>query len=213
MLIDPNITSYIHSLERGNPRQLEELRAFAEKEGVPIIRREMESFIRVLFELKKPERILEIGAGVGYSSIFFAFNTPAGCSITTIENFDERVRQCGENIKAFSLEDRIKLISGDASEVLKEFTGPYDFIFLDAAKAQYITMLPDILRLLEPGGVLLADNILQEGHLIESRYITPRRQRTIHERMREFVWEVKHSPELESAVITIGDGVTLSVKK
>ena len=100
-----------------------------------------------------------------------------------------------------------------AADVLKELEGPFDFIFLDAAKAQYISMLPDIRRLLPQGGILLADNVLQDGELIRSRYLTPRRQRTIHERMREFIWEMKHSPDFETSLLTVGDGVILSIRK
>ena len=213
MIVDPNITSYIYSLEKDNPAPLEALRTFAEETGVPVIRREMESFIKVLLRLCKPGSILEIGSGIGYSAIFFAMNTPEDCHITTIENFEERVIQCRENISGSGFKDRITLIDGDAAEILKDMHEPADMIFLDAAKAQYITMLPDILRLMKTGSVLLADNILQDGHLTDSRYITPRRQRTIHERMREFVRAVKNTDELETSLITIGDGVALSVKK
>lgn len=211
MILDQNITTYIHSLECEPEPVLEKLRERAEAEGVPIIRREMESFIRVLLKMKAPKAILEIGAGVGYSAIFMAMNTD--CHITTIENYEERIVQARANIEETGMQDRITLIEDDAANVLPTLEGPYDMIFLDAAKGQYITFLPDILRLLPEGGILLADNVLQDGELVRSRYVTPRRQRTIHDRMREFIWEIKHSEELETSLITIGDGVTLSIRK
>ena len=213
MIVNKDVTTYIHSLEKDNTNLLEELREYAAREDVPIIRREMESFIRVLMDMNKPKRILEIGAAIGYSAILFAQSTEQDCTVTTIENYEERIVKARENFARSGYEERITLIADDAANVLKELEGPYDFIFLDAAKGQYIAFLPDILRLLRKGGVLLADNVLQEGELVRSRYVTPRRQRTIHDRMREFIWTVKHTDELETSVITIGDGVTLSVRK
>ena len=213
MIVDENLTTYIHSLESEDNETLSRLRLEAEADGVPIIRREMESFMRLLLSLRRPSSILEIGAAVCYSTIFMALNTPESCHITTIENYQERITAARKNLKDTSMEGRITLIEDDAVKVLRELDGNFDFIFLDAAKGQYITLLPDILRLLPEGGMLLADNVLQEGDIIKSRYATGRRQRTIHDRMRQFIWEVKHSDKLDTSVITIGDGVTLSIKK
>jgi len=142
-----------------------------------------------------------------------ARNTSEGCHITTVENYEERIAAAENNISKFGIKERITLIGKDAQEVLPALDGTYDLIFLDAAKGQYITFLPDILRLLPRGGILLADNVLQDGELVRSRYTTPRRQRTIHDRMREFIWDIKHSDELETTLLTVGDGLTLSVRK
>lgn len=213
MIVNPDVTTYIHSLEKEPPALFESLRTFAAQNDVPIIRREMESFIKVLLEMKKPERILEIGAGIAYSTLFMAFNTPEETMITTIENYGPRIAEAEKNIKESGMNGRITLIADDAANVLKTLEGPFDFIFLDAAKGQYMAFLPEITRLLPKGGILLSDNVLQEGDLVRSRYATPRRQRTIHERMREFVRELKHSEDYDTSVITIGDGVTLSIKK
>lgn len=213
MIVDQNITTYIHSLEREPDPGLERLRLEAEADGVPVIRRETESFMKVLLGIIKPGRILEIGTAIGYSAIFMAMNTDEGCHITTVENYDERIAAAAGNIARFNMEDRITLIGKDAQDVLPVLDGAFDLIFLDAAKGQYITFLPDIMRLLPKGGILLADNVLQDGELVRSRFTTPRRQRTIHDRMREFIWEIKHSDELETTLITVGDGLTLSVRK
>ena len=209
MIIDGNITTYIHSLEPDGPQWLEKIRNYAEEEHVPVIRREMEPFLNVLLNISCPEKILEIGSGIGYSALFMSHILPAA-QITTIENYEPRLRDCR---RFLADKERITLIEGDGSQVIREMNDPVDLIFLDAAKAQYIQMLPDIKRLLAPGGILLADNVLQDGTLVRSRYIIPRRQRTIHSRMREFLWEVKHCPEFDASVITIGDGVLLGVRR
>ena len=212
MIVDRHITEYLHSLGTDNGPLLEDLRLFAEDNGVPIIRREMESFLCVLLEMIKPERILEIGTGIGYSACFMAVHSDSVRRIDTIENFPPRIDKAKEVFRLLD-SDRVRLIEGDAAEVIGNLEGPYDLIFLDGPKAQYISMLPDLLGLLRGGGALLADNVLQDGELVMSRFVTQRRDRTIHERMREFVWTVTHDPNLTTSVITIGDGVTLSIKK
>ena len=209
MIVDSNITTYIHSLEPDGPQWLAQIRRYAEEEHVPVIRREMEPFLKVLLNISCPGKILEIGAGIGYSALFMNHVLP-DARITTIENYEPRLRDCR---RFLADKERIKLVEGDGLQIIRGMKDPVDLIFLDAAKGQYIQMLPDIKRLLHPGGILLADNVLQDGTLVRSRYIIPRRQRTIHSRMREFLWEVKHCPEFDASVITIGDGVLLGIRR
>ena len=140
-------------------------------------------------------------------------SVPAGCRITTIENYEKRIPVARENFRRAGKEEQITLIEGDAADVLKTLEGPYDFIFMDAAKGQYIHFLPEILRLLPAGGCLVSDNVMQDGDVIESRFAVERRNRTIHARMREYLYELKHHPELETSIIPLGDGVAVSVKK
>ena len=235
MVINERLTSYLHSLEQEAPPFFDALRKEAEAENVPIIRRESERFLKTLLAVQKPTTVLEIGTGVAFSTLVFAEYGKEITSITTIENFPPRIEKAKANMAAFFEEGRrdegwreegrreegrrraedlqITLLEEDAAEAIARLDGPYDFIFLDGPKAQYIVMLPDLLRLLAPGGVLVADNVLQEGELIESRYATPRRQRTIHERMREFIWQTMHEEQLESSLLTVGDGMIVSVKK
>ncbi len=208
------IAEYLHSLEPEGSTLLEELRGYAMEHEIPIVRRETESFLRTLVTLMKPESILEIGTAIGYSSICMA--GVCGAKILTIENYEKRIPLALENIKRAGLEERITLQAGDAGEVLKSLTqagGSYDFIFLDAAKGQYPVWLPDILALMHEGSVLVADNVLQDRTVAESRFTIPRRERTTHARMREFLYEIKHDPRLETAVMNIGDGVSMSVRK
>ena len=206
------LTSYLHSLEPENTPLLAELRRYAGEHDVPIIRRETESFLKTVTRMLRPGKILEIGTAIGYSSIVMAQNSNA--VITTIENYEKRIPVAEENIRRAGLEDRISLRRGDAGEVLPALSGAgqsYDLIFLDAAKGQYLIWLPCILLLMHEGSVLIADNVLQEQTVTESRFTVPRRERTTHERMREFLYRIKHHPALESAVLSIGDGISMSV--
>ena len=213
MIVNERIVSYIHSLEQGNGDLCDEIEAYAHKTDVPIIRKEMESFLRVMIQMKSPEKILELGTAIGYSAILMAKCMPEHCTITTIENYEKRIPIARENIEKSGFRDRIHLLERDALEVLKQLDEPFDFVFMDAAKAQYMNYLDELLRLMPEGGVLIADNVLQDGELIESRYVIDRRNRTIHSRMREYLYRVKHMKELETSIIPIGDGVALSVKK
>ena len=213
MIVNERIVSYIQSLEKPNSPICEEIEEYAHETFVPIIRKEMESFLKVLLTIKQPDSVLEIGAGIGYSAILMSEYLKESSSITTIENYEKRIKLAQHYIEKSGKMDRINLIKGDALEILPEFTEPFDFIFMDAAKGQYINFFPDVLRLLKKGGVLISDNVLQDGDLIESRYAVTRRNRTIHSRMREYLYTLKNTEELETTIIPIGDGITLSVKK
>lgn len=212
MIVDERIVTFINSLDIKNSELLEKIEKEARADDVPIIRREMQSFLKVLLMLKKPENVLEVGTAVGFSALLMSEYIPAGSRITTIENYEKRIPKARENFRRAGREDRITLIEGDAADVLKTLTGSYDFIFMDAAKGQYIHFLPEILRLLPPGGCLVSDNVLQDGDVIESRFAVERRNRTIHARMREYLYELKHHAELETSIIPLGDGVAVSVK-
>lgn len=213
MITDERFSAYINSLENGNPPYLDELEAFAKRTQVPVIRKEMQSLIRTLLVMNKPKRILEVGTAIGFSALFMSEFMPEDGSITTIEKYEKRIPLARENFKRFHKEDRITLLEGDAGEILKDLDGAFDFIFMDAAKGQYIHFLPDVLRLLSPSGVLLSDNVLQDGNIIESKYAVTRRDRTIHKRMREYLYTLKNHEQLETAILTLGDGVALSVKR
>lgn len=213
MIVDERMVTYINSLDKGNTQFLNELEQEALKNHVPIIRREMQSFLKVLLQIKAPARILEVGTAVGFSTLLMCTYNPVSCKIVTIENYEKRIPIARENFKKAGREAQITLLEGDAGLILKELTGTFDLIFMDAAKGQYIHWLPDVLRLMHPGSVLVSDNVLQEGDLIESHYLVERRNRTIYKRMREYLYELKHHPCLETSIIPLGDGVTVSVKR
>lgn len=213
MIVDERLVTYINSLDAGNTKILDEIEKEAVASYVPIIRKEMQSFLKVLLEIKRPARILEVGTAVGFSAILMAEYNPVDCEIVTIENYEKRIPIARSNFKRAGMEEKITLIEGDAQEVLKTLTTPFDFIFMDAAKGQYLNFLPDILRLLEENGILVSDNVLQDGDIIQSRFAVMRRNRTIHKRMREYLYELTHHEELATAVLPVGDGITISTKK
>ncbi|MDY5845641.1 MAG: O-methyltransferase [Bariatricus sp.] len=213
MIVEERLVTYLHSLETENSKVLEEIEQEALADGVPIIRKEMQSFLKVLLAIKRPKRILEVGTAVGFSAILMSEYAPFDCTIDTIENYEKRIPIARENFIRAGKEEKITLIEGDAIQVLKKLDGPYDFVFMDAAKGQYIAYLPEVLRILNAEGVLVSDNVLQDGDIIESRFAVERRDRTIHSRMREYLYTLKHHPELETSIIPLGDGTAVSVKK
>ena len=213
MIVDERMVTYIRSLEVPESAVIEAIEQEALRDRVPIIRKEMQSFLKVLLMIKRPMRILEVGAAVGFSSILMSEYMPEGGHITTIENYDKRIPIARANFKRAGREEQIDLIEGDALEVMHGLEGPYDLIFVDAAKGQYIHYLPEVMRLLGTDGVLVSDNVLQEGDIIESRFAVERRNRTIHSRMREYLYELKHHDQLQTSIIPLGDGVALSVKR
>lgn len=213
MIVDERMVTYIRSLEVPESAVIEAIEQEALRDRVPIIRKEMQSFLKVLLMIKRPMRILEVGAAVGFSSILMSEYMPEGGHITTIENYDKRIPIARANFKRAGKEEQIDLIEGDALEVMHGLEGPYDLIFVDAAKGQYIHYLPEVMRILGTDGVLVSDNVLQEGDIIESRFAVERRNRTIHSRMREYLYELKHHDQLQTSIIPLGDGVALSVKR
>lgn len=213
MIVDERMVTYIRSLEVPESAVIEAIEQEALRDRVPIIRKEMQSFLKVLLMIKRPMRILEVGAAVGFSSILMSEYMPEGGHITTIENYYKRIPIARANFKRAGKEEQIDLIEGDALEVMHGLEGPYDLIFVDAAKGQYIHYLPEVMRLLGTDGVLVSDNVLQEGDIIESRFAVERRNRTIHSRMREYLYELKHHDQLQTSIIPLGDGVALSVKR
>ncbi|MGN0412074.1 MAG: O-methyltransferase [Lachnospiraceae bacterium] len=213
MIVDERMTAFINSMDKGNTPFLNEIEDEAKKTNVPIIRTEMQSLLKFLLAMKRPASILEVGCAIGFSALLMSTYAPENCHITTIEKYEKRIPIARENFRRAGKEKEITLLEGDATDILKELSGPYDLIFMDAAKGQYIHFMPDVLRLLPVGGLLISDNVLQEGDIIESRYAVTRRDRTIHSRMRDYLYELKHHPQLETVILPVGDGVTLSVKK
>ena len=213
MIADERMSAFIDSLDTGNTPFLNEIENEAIKTNVPIIRTQTQSLIKLLLAMQKPTSILEVGCAIGFSALLMSEYAPENCHITTIEKYEKRIPIAKDNFKRAGREDRITLLEGDAADILKQMDESYDLIFMDAAKGQYIHFLPDVLRLLAKGGILLSDNVLQDGDVIESRFAVTRRNRTIHSRMREYLYELKHHPDLETAILPAGDGVTISVKK
>lgn len=216
MIVDERITDYMNSLVQELPPYLRELEKTALMESIPIIRKETQTFLKVLISMKQPKRILEVGTAVGFSSLFMSEYMPEGCSITTIEKMPLRLEKAKKNFMEANLGEKVTLLEGDAliilSNLAKSEPFAFDFIFMDAAKAQYMNFLPEVMKLLPIGGVLITDNVLQDGTVAESRYSITRRDRTIHSRMREYLFALTHMEEMETSIVPVGDGVTVSVR-
>ena len=210
---EERIDSFIESMEEADPPFLQLLEKEASEEGVPIIRPRTRGLLRFLIELSRPMEILEVGAAVGYSALVMDHYAPEGCRITTIERMEERIGKARENFRRFGAGERITLLAGDAGDILPSLEGPYDLIFMDAAKGQYIRFLPQAKRLLKKGGLLVSDNILREEEVLESRFAVTRRNRTIHKRMREYLRAITSDPDYRTLVLELGDGTAVSLKK
>ena len=211
---DERTSAYIDSLSRINSSFLEELEVSCIRDGIPIIRKSMQNLMKFLIKAYKPADILEVGTAVGFSSILMA-ETSADVHITTIEKYEKRIPIAKENFAKSGYSDRIEFIEGDAAEVLKELISDnrkYDMIFMDAAKGQYMNFYEDVMTLLKDGGLLVSDNVLQDGDIVQSRFAVKRRNRTIHARMREYLKTLSKDERLTTTILPVGDGVSLSVK-
>lgn len=213
MITEERISTFINSFDTGNTPFLNELEQYAIRTNVPVIRPQMQSLLKLLLAMKQPKTILEVGTAIGFSALLMSEYGPEDCKITTIEKYEKRIPVARENFKKAGREQQITLLEGDATEILRELLGPYDMIFMDAAKGQYINFLPDIMKLLPKGGILISDNVLQDGDVLESRYAVTRRNRTIHTRMRDYLYELKHNENLQTDILPVGDGVTISVRR
>ena len=216
MIVEPRLVEYLNSLERELPEHLAKLEAYAIEHEVPIIRKEAQSFLLFLMELKQPKRILEVGTAIGFSASLLCEYMPENCHLTTIEKVPMRIVEAEKNLAALKRSKDVTFLTGDAEQVLRELReqgNQYDFVFMDAAKAQYMSFLTQILPMLPKGALLITDNVLQEGSIVESKYSITRRDRTIHMRMREYLYELKHNDCLTTSIVAVGDGMALSVKR
>ena len=209
---EQRLASYLRALETDSPPLLREMEQLAVRDHVPIIRRETASFLEVMVEMVQPRRVLAVGTAIGYSALRMLYRMPPEGKIVTLERLSGRAARARSFFQRAGAEERICLMEGDASQILPAIEGEFDLVFMDAAKGQYPAFLPEVLRLLRDGGVLLTDNVLQDGTILESRFAVTRRDRTIHTRMREYLYELKHHPELTTAILPVGDGVAVSVK-
>ena len=211
-LIDKELTEYLKSVQPPFPGVLGEIHRDALQEGFPVIPPETARLLAVLVTMAKPLRVLEIGCAVGFSASLMASHMPPGGTVTTIDRYEYMTARARVNINKMNLSERITILEGDAADILPSLAEPFDFIFLDAAKGQYGRFMPDCLRLLRTGGLLVADDVLQEGSLAGDRLDTPRRQRTTYTRMNDFLHVLSHTDGLQTSVIPIGDGVAVAYK-
>ncbi len=211
-LVENYIHEYLENLQPFCEGELGQLQKTSYEKEVPIIPKDVVQFLGVVLSIIKPKKILEIGMAVGFSASYMTGLLQEGGHLTTIDRFDVMIKQAKENFKRLGVEDKVTILEGNANDILPTLDEQYDFIFMDAAKGQYIQILPDVLRLLKKGGVIIADDILQEGRVAQAYEEVPKRQRTIHKRMNEFLNEITNNPKLKSSILTIGDGVAFIQK-
>ncbi len=212
MIEQDRMTAFINSLDPGNEEYLDALEKEAKAADVPIIRKDTQALLKFLMASSKPKNILEVGCAIGFSALLMAQYSGDDTKITTIEKYEKRIPVAKDNFIKYDKNNKITLLEGDATDILRTLAPGYDFIFMDAAKGQYINFLPDCIRILNKGGLLVSDNVLQDGDIIESRFAVTRRDRTIHARMREYLYELNHNDALNTVILTVGDGMTISVK-
>ncbi len=214
-IVKREIVNYINDLQPFASGKLGELQKHAYEVDIPIIDKETASFLSTLLALKEPEEILEIGCAVGFSAMLMSTYLKDNGKLTTIDRYPKMIEKAKKNFSDMGYDEKITLIEGDAIEVLEDLVKQnktYDVIFLDAGKGQYINMLPNILKLLNKKGLLIADDLFQNGNIVKDINEIEKRQRTIHRRMNEFLKAITENEDLTSSIIPIADGVLVAVK-
>ena len=212
-IVAPYITSYIREKTTHNNPMLLGLEEYAKENKVPIAEPETARLLSVLTKLIKPKRILEVGCAIGYSSAIMSQGLAPNGEIITIEYDAKTAEIARNNIKKAGLSDKITVVEGDAKDYLSyiDEDESFDIVFLDGPKAHYLFMLDDAVRLLKKGGLLISDNILFKGMTADDDHFA-RRKVTIINRLREYIDALMEHPQLETSILSQGDGVTLSVK-
>ena len=212
MIVDERFTTYLNSLYPELTPTLKEIQKEALESFVPIIRPETQNLLRVMIQIKRPKKILEVGAAVGFSGSLMLEAAGKDASLVTIENYEPRFEIAKANFKRTGCLNQVTFLEGDAMNILPTLEGPFDFVFMDAAKGQYINFWPEIKRLISDDGIIITDNVLQDGDIIESRFAITRRNRTIHKRMRDYLYELTHDENFQTSILPLGDGISISVK-
>lgn len=212
-VVKEELLDFMRTQQKKLPGELGKLEEEAHVAEVPVIPHETVVFLKFLLGQIQPERILEIGAAIGFSSSVMATTIGENAHVTTIDRFDVMIEKAKENYERLGLTDKVTLLEGQAADILPELSGPYDFIFMDSAKSKYIEFLPECLRLLRKGGVLMVDDIFQGGTILLPDEEIPRGKRAIHRKLNEFLRVVMNHPDLTSTILPLGDGVILMTKE
>ncbi|HGF7253350.1 TPA: O-methyltransferase [Enterococcus faecium] len=212
-VVKEELLDFMRTQQKKLPGELGKLEEEAHIAEVPVIPHETVVFLKFLLGQIQPERILEIGAAIGFSSSVMATTIGENAHVTTIDRFDVMIEKAKKNYERLGLTDKVTLLEGQAADILPELSGPYDFIFMDSAKSKYIEFLPECLRLLRKGGVLMVDDIFQGGTILLPDEEIPRGKRAIHRKLNEFLRVVMNHPDLTSTILPLGDGVILMTKE
>ncbi|MBO1305047.1 O-methyltransferase [Enterococcus sp. 669A] len=211
-IVNQDVLDYMRTEQKQLTGKLGELEAYAHEQGVPVIPHETVVFLQFLLKQVKAKNVLEIGTAIGFSASLMAETLGEVAHITTIDRFPVMIEKAKATFEKMGLTDRVTLLEGEAADLLQTLEGPYDFIFMDSAKSKYITFLPECLRLLKPGGILMVDDIFQAGTLFHPIEETPRKNRAIYRNLNKFLEAVTKAPDLTSSLLPLGDGVALITK-
>jgi len=212
-VVKPELVAFLRNEQKQLSGELGQIEKEANESEVPIIPHETVVFMQFLLGQIKPKQVLEIGTALGFSSSLMAQYVGEDGHVTTIDRFDVMIRKAKKTYERLGLEDRVTLLEGQAADILPELTGPYDFIFMDSAKSKYIEFLPECLRLLKKGGVLMVDDIFQGGTVLDPIEEIPRNRRTIHRKLKRFLDVINSHPDLTTSLVPLGDGIALITKE
>lgn len=211
-IVNDKVENYIRETLKPSQGLLRDLELYAEENSVPIIHKEVADLLRVILKLKRPKKILELGCAIGYSSLFFADVLDGDVEIVTTERNPIMLERAQDNIKKAGMEDRIKILVGDAEETLKDLEGTFDMIFIDAAKGHYKMFFDMLIGKLNHGGIVISDNIFYKGMIASDDYVV-RRKKTIVKRMRTYLDYICDLEGISTSLIPIGDGLAISYKE
>ena len=212
-VINNDVREFLRNAQKPLPGILGEIEQDAHERRVPIIPHETVVFLNMLLGQLKPKQILEIGTAIGFSSSLMAQHVGENGQVTTIDRYEKMFQEAKENYKKQGITDKVTLLEGDAADILPTLEGPYDMIFMDSAKSKYYDFFPECMRLLKVGGMLIVDDVLQGGTILEPKENIPRKVRTIHRKLNMFLDVVMKHPSVESSLLPLGDGLLLIVKQ
>jgi len=207
-VVKEEIVDFLRQRQKQVTGSLKELENFAREENIPIIPHETVAYFRFLMETLQPKNILEIGTAIGFSALLMAKHAP-NAKITTIDRNPEMISFAKENFTKFDSRKQITLLEGDAVDILSTLTGNYDFVFMDSAKSKYIVFLPEILKHLEVGGVVVLDDIFQGGDIAKDIMEVRRGQRTIYRGLQRLFDATLNNPGLTASLVPLGDGILM----
>ncbi|PIA86937.1 putative O-methyltransferase [Streptococcus parauberis] len=210
-VIKDDIVYFMRKQQKQNTGFLAELEAFARQENIPIIQHEVVAYFRLLMQSLQPEKILEIGTAIGFSALLMAENAPQS-KIVTIDRNEEMITFAKENFAKFDRRNQIQLLEGDAADLITNLDEEFDFVFMDSAKSKYIVFLPEILKHLKVGGMIVFDDIFQGGDIVKPIEEVRRGQRTIYRGLQRLFEATLDNPGLTATLLPLSDGL-LMVRK
>ena len=207
-VVKEEIVSFMRERQAPVTDALKELEEFARRENIPIIPHETVAFFRLFLQTMQPKSILEIGTAIGFSALLMAEQVP-DARITTIDRNEEMIGFAKENFARFDQRNQITLLEGDAVDLLEHIEQRFDLIFMDSAKSKYIVFLPEVLKRLEVGGVVILDDIFQGGDVARDIIEVRRGQRTIYRGLQRLFDATLDHPGLTASLIPLGDGILM----